>query len=99
MHSASRRAHVYCHRFPRDPMNIVLILGLLSISCILRAQQSPGNAQQSPNRDEQDQSVSTLKVNVDVVNLFFNVKDKRSALVPNLKRDDFQVFEDGKQQS
>src|SRR6476469_5384461 len=56
----------------------------------------PVNAQQQPKRDEQDQSVSTLKVNVDVVNLFFNVKDKRGALVPNLTRNDFQVFEDGK---
>jgi VWFA-related protein len=59
----------------------------------------PGNARQQPKRDEQDQSVSTLKVNVDVVNLFFNVKDKRGALVPNLTRNDFQVFEDGKSQT
>lgn len=58
----------------------------------------PGNAQQQPKGDEQDQSVSTLKVNVDVVNLFFNVKDKRGALVPNLTRNDFQVFEDGNPQ-
>jgi VWFA-related protein len=34
-----------------------------------------------------------------VVNLFFNVKDKKGALIPNLKKEDFQVLEDGKQQT
>jgi VWFA-related protein len=48
---------------------------------------------------EQDQPVTTLKVNVQVVNLYFNVKDKRGALIPNLKKDDFQVTEDGKPQT
>jgi len=46
----------------------------------------------------QDQPLATLKVNVQVVNLFFNVKDKRGALIPNLKKEDFQVSEDGKPQ-
>jgi VWFA-related protein len=32
------------------------------------------------------------------VNLYFNVKDKRGALIPNLKKEDFQVNEDGKPQ-
>jgi VWFA-related protein len=40
-----------------------------------------------------------LKVNVNVVQLFFNVKDKRGALIPNLTKDDFQIFEDGKPQT
>lgn len=48
---------------------------------------------------EGDQPVATLKVNVQVVNLYFNVKDKRGALIPNLKKEDFQVNEDGKQQT
>ena len=47
----------------------------------------------------QDQPVATLKVNVQVVNLYFNVKDKRGALIPNLKKEDFQVSEDGKPQT
>src|ERR1700742_3451625 len=46
-----------------------------------------------------DQSVTTLKVNVDVVQLFFNVKDKKGGLIPNLTKNDLQIFEDGKQQS
>src|ERR1700692_1010563 len=43
----------------------------------------------------QDQSVETLKVNVEVVQLFFNVKDKHGALIPNLNKDNFDLFEDG----
>ncbi len=46
-----------------------------------------------------DQSVATLKVNVQVVNLYFNVRDKRGALIPNLKKEDFHVSEDGKPQT
>ncbi len=48
---------------------------------------------------QQDQPVTTLKVNVQVVNVYFNVKDKRGALIPNLKKEDFQVSEDGKPQT
>ena len=36
---------------------------------------------------------------MNVVNLFFNVKDKRGALIPNLTKTDFQVSEDGKPQT
>jgi len=48
---------------------------------------------------EQGQPVTTLKVNVQVVNVFFNVKDKRGALIPNLKKEAFEVNEDGKPQT
>jgi VWFA-related protein len=48
---------------------------------------------------ERDQPLTTLKVNVQVVNIYFNVKDKRGALIPNLKKEDFQVTEDGKPQT
>jgi VWFA-related protein len=40
-----------------------------------------------------------LKVNVNVVQLFFNVKDKHGALIPNLTKDDFDIAEDGKPQT
>src|SRR5258708_16943805 len=43
----------------------------------------------------QDQSVETLKVNVEVVQLFFNVKDKHGALIPNLTKDNFDVYLQG----
>ena len=65
------------------------------------SQNSPASEppSQSPdsqsNAQAQDQSVETLKVNVDVVQLFFNVKDKHGALIPNLNKDNFALFEDG----
>src|SRR5579863_3665044 len=61
---------------------------------------SAASAQQStPSSDQdQDQSATTLKVNVNVVQLFFNVKDKKGALIPSLTKDDFQILEDGKLQ-
>ncbi len=62
----------------------------------LSAQSVPA---QAPPSSDQDQSVDTLKVNVDVVQLFFNVKDKRGALIPNLAKSDFNIFEDGKPQT
>ena len=51
------------------------------------------------DRTAQQQPVTTLKVNVQVVNLYFNVKDKHGALIPNLRKEDFQVSEDGKPQT
>lgn len=48
---------------------------------------------------QQDHSVETLKVNVQVVSVYFNVKDKHGALIPNLKKEDFQVSEDNKPQT
>ncbi len=67
------------------------------------AQQStpaPDNRTDQNRQDQdQDQSAATLKVNVNVVQLFFNVKDKRGALIPNLTKNDFQIFEDGKPQT
>jgi VWFA-related protein len=51
-------------------------------------------------RAEDDSNpVETLKVNVDVVNLLFNVKDKTGHLIPNLDKNQFDVSEDGKPQS
>src|SRR6202142_4155782 len=58
----------------------------------------PGSDQ--PAKDQpQDQSVATLKVNVDIVQLFFNVKDKHGALIPNLNKENFDLFEDGQAQT
>lgn len=52
----------------------------------------------APARD-QDQSLETLKVNVNVVQLFFNVKDRKGGLIPSLTKDDFDLGEDGKTQT
>jgi VWFA-related protein len=59
---------------------------------------SPQKADDAQKSDD-DKPAETLKLNVNVVGLFFNVKDKHGALMPNLTKDDFEVFEDGKQQT
>jgi VWFA-related protein len=64
------------------------------------ANAPPTSAQKDNAQKSDDQSpAETLKLNVNVVGLFFNVKDKHGALIPNLTKDDFEVFEDGKQQT
>src|SRR5450631_2596901 len=60
---------------------------------------SSPNSNSNSNGQSQDQSVETLKVNVEVVQLFFNVKDKHGALIPNLTKDNFDLSEDGKPQT
>ncbi|MBY0506577.1 MAG: VWA domain-containing protein [Bryobacteraceae bacterium] len=41
---------------------------------------------------------SVIRVDVELVNVTFSVRDKRGALVPTLLKDDFEVWEDGKKQ-
>jgi VWFA-related protein len=59
----------------------------------------PSQQQQQQGQEQEDQSVETFKAQVNVVNLFFNVKDKHGLLIPGLNKDDFEVFEDGKPQT
>jgi VWFA-related protein len=59
--------------------------------------QEPSDNQ--ANQDDADQPLSTFKAGVDVVQLFFNVKDKKGALIPSLAKSDFQLSEDGKPQT
>jgi len=53
----------------------------------------------SESNPSQDDAAQTLKVNVNVVQIFFNVKDKKGALIPSLTKDNFQILEDGKPQT
>ncbi|HEX4486314.1 MAG TPA: VWA domain-containing protein [Terriglobales bacterium] len=60
---------------------------------------APQGNDSSSAQDDQSEPVTTFKGGVDVVQLFFNVKDKRGALIPNLKKEDFLLSEDGKPQT
>src|SRR5690242_1165727 len=51
------------------------------------------------HKDAQDEPVTTFKARSDVVQLFFNVKDKKGGLIPNLPKESFDVLEDGKPQT
>jgi VWFA-related protein len=70
---------------------------ILAFAQTLPAQQAPVPA--TPDAPAQEEPAETLKVNVNVVNVFFSVKDKHGALIPGLLKDDFQIFEDGKPQT
>ncbi|MGD1214996.1 MAG: VWA domain-containing protein [Terriglobales bacterium] len=74
----------------------------MALSLSAAAQNSPvptPTSPATPNGQSQDQPVETLKVNVEVVQLFFNVKDKHGALIPSLTKDNFDLFEDGRPQT
>jgi VWFA-related protein len=79
----------------RSAVHAVLLFMLAGVAIASLAQepQSPQPAQNS------DQSAETLKVNVNVVQLFFNVKDKKGGLIPDLTKEQFQIWEDGKPQT
>src|ERR1700678_4451975 len=79
---------------------------LASISGVPRAvaqnsDASPSsNAQQSNGQQsDTEKSDETIRANVNLVGVFFNVKDKHGALIPNQTKDDFTVAEDGKPQT
>jgi len=93
------------HRlFSSQCRSLSLVVVLLAVPLIFAqsgpqptpGQQPASGAQQS---DDSQKPTETLKVNVNVVQLFFNVKDKHGALIPNLTKTDFDVAEDGKPQT
>ncbi|MFZ0319022.1 MAG: VWA domain-containing protein [Candidatus Sulfotelmatobacter sp.] len=61
--------------------------------------QSSTTSQSNGGQQAPEKSDETLKVNVNVVGVFFNVKDKHGMLIPNQTKDDFEVLEDGKPQT
>jgi VWFA-related protein len=88
-------------RFQAFATIAAVLTASLALSGLIGGQQLPRLAGQPDqgNQQEEEQSLETLKVNVNVVQLFFNVKDKKGALIPSLTKDDFQVLEDGKPQT
>jgi VWFA-related protein len=76
----------------RSPALIGFLLALVT----LHAQDRDASQDKSSKQNDQ---LETFKVDVNVVSLFFNVKDKHGALVPGLKRDDFELSEDNQKQT
>jgi VWFA-related protein len=75
-----------------------LLLGLPVVSGTARAQLAPSPdappVSNAPAQPESDEPVATLKLQVNLVDLFFTVKDKQGNLVPHLTQDDCTVSED-----
>jgi VWFA-related protein len=64
-------------------------------------QPPPGSEGSQPAQDtpQGEEPTAVFKARTDLVQVFFNVKDKKGGLIPNLTKDDFQIFEDGKPQT
>jgi len=75
----------------------ILALAIFCAAAQFGIGQQPTSSDQKS--DDSQQPTETLKVNVNVVQLFFNVKDKKGTLIPNLTKDHFDVLEDGKPQT
>jgi VWFA-related protein len=88
-------------KVPVFSLYVALLAAPMAVAPVAAQQASSPTLQtpsQNPSQD-QDQSMETLKVSVRVVQLFFNVKDKKGALIPNQTKDDFEILEDGKPQT
>jgi len=77
---------------------VPLLVFLPLASAGLRAQLAPSPdappVSHVPAQPEDDKPVATLKLQVNLVDLFFTVKDKSGQLVPHLSKDDCVVEED-----
>jgi VWFA-related protein len=77
----------------------IAIIGAVAIAAagVVLAWQAPASSAQQ-NQAGGDEPV--IRVNVDLVNIFFNVKTKKgNQLVPNLNKENFKIYEDGKEQT
>src|SRR3984885_11214761 len=87
---------------PVGPANVTLKIARILWLALFCAGSTLALAQQdvaSQKSDDQQKPDETIKVNVNVVQLFFNVKDKHGTLIPNLNKADFDIAEDGKPQT
>jgi len=83
----TRNWHFTVHPPPiagRGHTRILLGMLLLSLASL------PGSGQEKP-----EQAPGTLKVSTEVVNVYAVVEDKKKHLIPDLKKEDFAVLEDG----
>jgi len=88
-------------RMPSGTMLAVLLLaGLTALSTAeLHAQLAPSPdeapvSKAPPPKPDSDEPMATIKVDVNLVSLYFTVKDKTGSLIPHLTRDECSVNED-----
>ncbi|MGP8251077.1 MAG: VWA domain-containing protein [Terracidiphilus sp.] len=76
----------------------VLAAALVSVPALGRCQLAPSPdappVSTAPAAPADETSVATFKVNVNLVDIFFTVKDKNNELVPHLTKSDCAVLED-----
>src|ERR1700727_104945 len=90
-------------RLPRSGWAVLMcaMLCMATVRAVAQVAPSPDAPPQGPagdpNQDDQTRPLETLKVNVNLVSLYFTVHDKRGALIPHLTKDDFTILEDKEQ--
>ena len=82
-------------RLVRPPKYLAILLLWSLLLPLLAAQSGDSSAQNS----RQGEPLETLRVDVNVVNVFFNVKNKKGLLISDLTRDAFVITEDEKPQT
>ena len=93
-------------------IGLVFLIGSLSVSLVLKAQTPappqapvPATAPQAPTTppadapaDNPDEQKYKFSVDVELVNVITTVFDESGKYVDGLKKEDFKIFEDGKEQ-
>jgi Ca-activated chloride channel family protein len=86
----------------RKPATNLLLTGLLFSVCGLWGQQTsvaPSPTQQNPTQtDHQSEPTTTLRVDVNLVNVFVTVTDEHGAPIGGLTKENFVLKEDGREQ-
>jgi len=60
--------------------------------------QNPQPSQNPPQQEKPQQAQQPLKIQVGVINLFVTVRDKHNGIVSDLTKENFHIYEDGKEQ-
>src|SRR5246127_5771955 len=83
-------------RFQLFTVALIFTLPVLSTSGYAQLAPSPDAppVSNAPEAPPEDQSVATFKIQVNLVDLFFTVKDKSGNLIPHLTQNDCSVSED-----
>src|SRR6478609_8424074 len=82
------------------PWRVAVLLLVLPVASmagwaqLVPSPDAPPVSTAPPPPPEEQESMGTLKLNVNLVDLFFTVKDKAGNLVPHLTKDDCSVSED-----
>ncbi len=76
-------------------------MGTVALMCgALSARSGPAPQQPPSAQDQAASQEPTIRVNVDLVNILFTVRAKKGGqLIPNLEKNNFTIYEDGKQQT
>ncbi len=82
------------------PMRRGLIFALLTVFILfnagsIRAQQQSTPPPPAPSQEQVQKSQTTIRSQVNLVDVLFTVLDRRNKLVPELERNNFKILDDG----